>query len=512
LNYFLNEFTFIHFHINLLHESGSRKFDHCFFNTSGSNEVIGIITVMDNQRIDLSGDDIELLYTLTRRIAFEWEMEANIGRIKQANVALEVLYKITSTIAHSIKLEELLNNTLDAILAIDFLHLKKEAAIFLLDEKNREIILSAHRGSSEDMVRYDQRIKVGECLCGQVAQTGKILLSSNSENNPQHTRHIPHRGEHADLTVPLKSRGKVLGVLNLHRDAGTAFSKEDLDIYEAIGNELGMAIENAMMFKEVQNYSTELERKVEERTRVIRAINEDLMRANRAKSDFLASMSHELRTPLNAIIGFSEVLREKYFGPLTEKQEEYVMDILDSGKHLLALINDILDLAKVESGKIELELSRVNIKGLLENSLIMIKEKAFKHGIKLDLYVPQELDDLEIMADERKLKQVMFNLLSNAAKFTPDGGEIRVMADLVRIKLLTDDRDSETSSGQEPGGTGQEVSAPQEFVRISVEDTGIGIAPDDQEKIFEEFYQVRGGVKDKTPGTGLGLSLAKRLV
>ncbi|MDZ4163938.1 MAG: histidine kinase dimerization/phospho-acceptor domain-containing protein, partial [Smithellaceae bacterium] len=150
--------------------------------------------------------------------------------------------------------------------------------------------------------------------------------------------------------------------------------------------------------------------------------------ANRAKSDFLASMSHELRTPLNAIIGFSQVLQDKYFGDLNAKQFEYVSAVRDSGNHLLSLINDILDLSKVEAGKMQLDLSRVNIKGLLEHSLVMIKEKALLHQIALEIKIPTALDGLEIDGDERKLKQIMFNLLSNAAKFTPDGGRITVAA------------------------------------------------------------------------------------
>jgi len=211
--------------------------------------------------------------------------------------------------------------------------------------------------------------------------------------------------------------------------------------------------------------------------------------ANRAKSDFLASMSHELRTPLNAIIGFSEVLKEQYFGPLIEKQEEYVADILESGKHLLSLINDILDLSKIEAGKMELELSMVNASDLLNNSLTMIKEKAMKHNITLIPDIGQEVENLEIMADERKLKQVVFNLLSNAAKFTPDGGSIRLEAKIAH--------------GSQPN---------VDFLEISVEDTGIGLIPEYQDKIFEPFYQVSSSKQDKTPGTGLGLPISKDLV
>ncbi len=205
--------------------------------------------------------------------------------------------------------------------------------------------------------------------------------------------------------------------------------------------------------------------------------------ANQAKSDFLASMSHELRTPLNAIIGFSELLRDRYFGKLNEKQADYVNDILESGKHLLYLVNDILDLTKIEAGKVELELSKVNIKKLLENSLIMIKEKCVQHEIDLGISIAQDLEDLEITADNRKLKQIMFNLLSNAAKFTLEGGKIEVIAKQEREDLV-----------------------------ISILDTGIEIAFENLDKIFDEFYQVKGGMTNKTPGTGLGLSLSRRLV
>jgi PAS domain S-box-containing protein len=203
--------------------------------------------------------------------------------------------------------------------------------------------------------------------------------------------------------------------------------------------------------------------------------------ANQAKSEFLANMSHELRTPLNSIIGFSEVLQDQKFGPLNEKQADYLNDVLTSGRHLLSLINDILDLSKIEAGKMTFSLADFDLKTLLEQSLTLIKEKALKHNIELSVEISEGVGPIK--ADERKIKQIVFNLLSNAAKFTPDGGKIGIKA----VK-----REGE--------------------IEVAVWDTGIGISIEDQEKIFNEFTQIENTFTKKHQGTGLGLVLAKRMV
>jgi signal transduction histidine kinase/DNA-binding response OmpR family regulator len=202
----------------------------------------------------------------------------------------------------------------------------------------------------------------------------------------------------------------------------------------------------------------------------------DLETASRHKSEFLASMSHELRTPLNAIIGFSEVLLQQMFGPVNERQADYLSDILTSGRHLLSLINDILDLSKIEAGRMELDLSEFPMPAVLESGLTMVRERAAGHGITLGLEVGPEVGT--VRADERKIKQVVFNLLSNAVKFTPDGG---------RIDVACHCRD--------------------DWLEVSVRDTGIGIAPADQDRIFEEFQQA-----GQREGSGLGLALARTFV
>ncbi|MEI6315520.1 MAG: ATP-binding protein, partial [Syntrophus sp. (in: bacteria)] len=217
----------------------------------------------------------------------------------------------------------------------------------------------------------------------------------------------------------------------------------------------------------------------------------ELERTTRVKSEFLANMSHELRTPLNAIIGFSEILEDGLYGALNERQKTYAFHIYNAGKHLLSLINDILDLSKVEAGKMEVEVSRFPIRAALDSSIVMLKEKAMKHGLALNIEIDPEAD-IHIEADERKIKQILFNLMSNAVKFTPDGGRV-----MVRVRM---------AAFQNEGGE-------QRMLEVSIEDTGIGIKEEDLPRLFAEFTQIHKSVLTKKfEGTGLGLALTKRLV
>jgi signal transduction histidine kinase len=212
----------------------------------------------------------------------------------------------------------------------------------------------------------------------------------------------------------------------------------------------------------------------------LKRLYRELEATSRHKSDFLANMSHEFRTPLNAIIGFSEVLREKMFGDVNQKQEEYLDDIVSSGHHLLSLINDILDLSKIEAGRVELEIASFSLREALERGVLMVRERAAENAVGLTLETDPDVELVE--ADERRIRQVIFNLLSNAVKFTPEGGSVGV------------------SSARFDGE-----------VHVSVADTGPGIAPEDRTRIFEEFQQTDLGANARE-GTGLGLALAKSLI
>jgi len=228
---------------------------------------------------------------------------------------------------------------------------------------------------------------------------------------------------------------------------------------------------------ELGTLAANLDRMSEELGRLYR----QLETANRHKSEFLANMSHELRTPLNAVIGFSEVLQERMFGDLNEKQADYVNDIHSSGRHLLALINDILDLSKIEAGRMDLDVSEFDLPAMLDTALTLVRERAQRHGIALSLETAPEVGT--VRGDERKLKQVTLNLLSNAVKFTPEGGSVRL--------------------GARMNGAA---------IEVSVADTGVGIAPEDQALVFDEFRQVGNDAARKAEGTGLGLALARKFV
>jgi len=270
-------------------------------------------------------------------------------------------------------------------------------------------------------------------------------------------------GNRTTLVTPLLCEGIPIGAISIRRMEVRPFTDKQIDLLKTFADEAAIAVENARLFREIEDKSRQLEA------------------ANRHKSEFLANMSHELRTPLNAIIGFSEVLHERMFGEVNEKQNEYLEDILSSGRHLLSLINDILDLSKVEAGRMELTPTTFDLPLALDNAVTLVRERASRHGIKLERVIDERLG--EVVGDERKIKQILLNLLSNAVKFTPEGGRIELRAIC---------------------GDGS--------VQISVSDTGIGIAPEDRETIFEEFRQARTHYAHEGEGTGLGLTLAKKFI
>jgi GAF domain-containing protein/anti-sigma regulatory factor (Ser/Thr protein kinase) len=314
-----------------------------------------------------------------------------------------------------------------------------------------------------------ERLRERPIRPGRDSTNGRVLLERRPIHvpdvlaDPEYGRQDLVRlgGYRSVLAVPMLRNGEAIGLISL--SGGAPFTEKQMEVVTSFADQAVIAIENVRLFNEIQEKSAQLEV------------------ANKHKSDFLANMSHELRTPLNAIIGFSEALNDRLFGELNEKQAEYLGDIHESGKHLLSLINDILDLSKIEAGRMELDVSTFDLPAALSNAITLVRERAQRHAIGLALEVDQNLGAFS--GDERKFKQIMLNLLSNAVKFTSDGGRVCVSAK------------KDTT-----------------HVEIAVKDTGIGIAPEDQAAVFEEFKQVGRDRLKKAEGTGLGLALTKRFV
>jgi signal transduction histidine kinase/HAMP domain-containing protein len=342
-------------------------------------------------------------------------------------------------------------------------------AIYEYDEDTETFLLRATQNLDPELVELLRStfIKKGEGAMGRMALTREPVqitdILHDATYQSQVREIVLRTGYRAVLAVPLLRESGIIGGLVMNRKTPGEFEPSVIELLRTFATQSALAIQNARLFQELEEKSRQLEI------------------ADRHKSEFLASMSHELRTPLNAVIGFSEVLLERMFGEINPKQEEYLQDILSSGRHLLSLINDILDLAKIEAGRMELEVADFHLPQAIDNAVTLVRERAARRSITLDVAIDPALG--EIKGDERKVKQVMLNLLSNAIKFTPEGGRVDVHAGLV-----------------------------DGVAEISVSDTGVGIAPEDHEAVFEEFRQVGTDYAKKHEGTGLGLTLCRRFV
>ena len=342
----------------------------------------------------------------------------------------------------------------------------KLCTVFRFDGKLIHLV-ALHQVSAEGAVAYRDAYPARPGRAGgthRAVLTGSLVHIRDIREDPEYELEALARANDFGcvLSVPMLQDGLPIGAITVGREAGRAFSDEQIQLLKTFADQAVIAIENVRLF-------TELE-----------AANRELGAASQHKSEFLANMSHELRTPLNAIIGFSEVLSERMFGELNEKQEEYLKDIHASGQHLLSLINDILDLSKIEAGRMEVEVTDFDLPMAIDDAMTLIRERAARRSIALHTRVDERLG--QVQADERKIRQVLLNLLSNAIKFTPEGGRIEVGAKPVNG-----------------------------FVEVSVSDTGVGIAPEDQEAVFEEFRQV-GTADKKVEGTGLGLALSRKFI
>jgi GAF domain-containing protein len=433
---------------------------------------IGVVGVSRGTPGPFSDGQVALLKTFADQavIAIEnvrlfTELQARTQDLTRSVGQLTALGEVGRAVSSTLDLETVLSTIVSRAIQLSG---TDGGSVYEYDEATEEFTLQASWDLPEAYVEQvrDTRPRKGEGAVGRVAQTREpvqiVDISDAAAYESRVRNMLLQIGLRALLAVPLIAEDRLVGALIVMRKRTGTFAAEEVALLQTFATQSALAIQNARLFREIEDKSRQLEV------------------ASQHKSEFLANMSHELRTPLNAIIGFSEVLSERMFGELNEKQEEYLKDIYASGTHLLSLINDILDLSKIEAGRMELELTDFHLPTALDSALTLVRERAGRRGIALHLSVDERLGQMR--ADERKVRQVVLNLLSNAIKFTPEGGRIEVLA------------------------------APKDrLVEVSVTDTGVGIAPADQEAVFEEFRQV-GTAEKKVEGTGLGLTLCRKFV
>jgi GAF domain-containing protein/ActR/RegA family two-component response regulator len=443
-----------------------------------------------------SPDDLKIAQAMADQLAIAIENARLYDEIRLRAAELTTLNEISQAIISTLDLQEMLTIITDR--TIQLLGVAA-TAVALYDETRRDLWFAAAFGLGSNFVR-GKRLVLGQGVVGWVVQHGEAVLIPDVWQDARFLGDFDRESgftTRSILCVPLQTKGQTIGAIEAMNKAHRPFDQQDLQLLSSLAAPAAAAIENAWLYERAQQEIAERKRaeaalaeertllaqRVAEHTADLRVANLELARASRLKDEFLASMSHELRTPLTAILGMSEILKMEVYGPLSERQHKSVSSIEESGRHLLALINDILDLSKIEAGKVELQIGSVSIEEVCEASLQFIKQTALQK--KLKVHSTYDKTVTTVPADERRLKQILVNLLSNAVKFTPEGGEV----------------------GLEVKG-----NVAHQVIYLSVWDTGIGISQEDMPRLFQPFVQLDSSLSRHYAGTGLGLVLVKRMV
>jgi signal transduction histidine kinase len=430
--------------------------------------VIGAIFVARRNPGPFADSQVELLKTFADQalIAIEnvrlfTELQARTTELTQSVGELKALGEVGRAVSSTLDLETVLSTIVSRATQLSG---TDGGAIYEYDEEREEFYLhTADRLPLElvEMLR-SRPIRKGEGALGKLAVVGEPVevpdIADEKVYQSGVRKILMRMGHRSLLAVPLLREDHLLGGLVVNRKSAGAFAQSTVELLQTFAAQSALAIQNARLFREIEDKSRQLEV------------------ASQHKSEFLANMSHELRTPLNAIIGFSEVLHERMFGDINDKQAEYLGDILESGRHLLSLINDILDLSKIEAGRMELDATAFSLPAVIDNTLTLVRERAHRRAIALERTIDDGVGSIQ--ADERKVKQVILNLLSNALKFTPEGGRVVVRA--------------RTYDG---------------WAEVSVTDTGVGIALQDQQTVFESSGRsATPRRRSRAPGSGSRIS------
>ncbi len=443
------------------------------------DEVVGVLAMWRTDVAPFDGRERQLLEEFAvqgaivlRQVDLMRALESRGAELSDKVEQLEALREVDEAVGSSLDLDEVLERIVTNAVRLtnlgfgDITLSTEGGSILEYDEATDSFHVRGRYGSSPALweLLRDITIDRKSSLIGQTVLADQPLeipdLGAVERDDFLET--IFRDGWRSVLAVPMIVGDEMIGVLVIRRRGTGDYPPDVVELLETFASQSALAIVNARLYRELETQSRELEI------------------ASNHKSEFLASMSHELRTPLNAVIGFSEVLLERMFGEINERQEEYLRDIWNSGRHLLALLNEILDLSKVEAGQMVLDPSVFSVASALEYTLAMVRERAAAHAITISVEIADDVGEIE--ADELRFKQVVLNLLHNAVKFTPDGGSVSLRANRKDAELI-----------------------------VTVTDTGIGVPPEDQEKIFDSFQQGgRGPTREE--GTGLGLTLCRKIV
>jgi signal transduction histidine kinase len=434
------------------------------------DEVVGAMSMWRNEVSPFGDRELAIVTAFAGQAAMAingvklvQELQAGRAQLARKVDELEALRKVGEAVSSSLDVDQVLSTI--AMHAVELSGTGGGSIMEYDDLERRFVVRSVYRTSPEVVEQLrGMRIDIDSTLVGRAAKERRPIAVPDLSlvDLDPHLQILFDNGWRSVVAVPMLLEEQIIGSLVVRRRSTGDFTMETLDLLETFATQSALALLNAQLFTALQDRTAQLEV------------------ASRHKSEFLASMSHELRTPLNAVLGFSEVLLERMFGDINERQEEYLRDIYSSGKHLLELLNEILDLSKVEAGQMELTVTSLDVPAALEYAASMLKERATAHSIDLRIELGEGVGAVQV--DELRFKQVVLNLVSNAVKFTPDGGSVVIWA----VEVGKD-------------------------LHVTVTDTGVGIPVEDRERIFESFQQGGRGAS-REEGTGLGLTLSRRIV
>jgi signal transduction histidine kinase len=437
---------------------------------------------VDNPRDDrpFVERDVELLRELADHTGLVLESIRAVGELAERERRAELLNAVNSRIRQSLDLQTILDAAVRELGTA-----LQTSRCFVRLRRGNELLPASSEWHAPEVASSGTRPDYALPVLVRAMRERRTIATSDARTIAGLSPGGPDAEQPLALLVsPVVLRGEAIGVVAFHQ-VGLArlWQREETGLVQEVAGELAIAISNARLYRSTEETSRELALKISE-----------LERANRMKAQFLANMSHELRTPLNSVIGFSEMLLIGALGPLADPQRDALETVSRNGRHLLGLVNDVLDLSKVEAGRMELHLAQTDVRAVISDVITGMESLIEAKGHEIAL----ELGDAPLLltADEMRVRQILYNLLSNAVKFTAAGGRITVRADQRRSSLPV------------PGGRRIERDA----VWVSVADTGIGIAPEDLPRLFTEFSQVDASLSRRFEGTGLGLALCRRFV